>query len=57
VGGIGNSIGAALVGILIALSINHVLIMVLLFIAVALALAFILPNVRNDRGEPAHERG
>jgi EmrB/QacA subfamily drug resistance transporter len=47
VGGMGNSLGAALVGILIALSINHVLITVLICIAIALALAFTLPNVRS----------
>jgi EmrB/QacA subfamily drug resistance transporter len=54
VGGMGNSFGAALVGILIALSINSVLIMVLLFIATALAVAFTLPNVKKAGGERAH---
>ena len=57
VGGVGNSFGAALVGILIALSINSVLIMVLLFIATALAVAFTLPNVKKGGGEQAHGRG
>jgi len=56
VGGMGSSFGAALVGILIAFSINSVLMMVLFFIAIALALAFTLPNVKSD-GEGTQERG
>lgn len=51
VGGMGNSLGAALVGILIALSINSVLITTLICIAIALALAFTLPNVRSGGEE------
>jgi MFS family permease len=57
VGRVGNSFGAALVGILIVISINDVLIMVLLFIAIALALALTLPNVRSEGGGGAHEGG
>jgi predicted MFS family arabinose efflux permease len=57
VGGVGNSFGAALVGILIALSINSVLIMVLLFIATALAVAITLPNVKTGGGTRAHGKG
>jgi hypothetical protein len=45
------------VGILIAISIHDVLIMVLLFIAMALALVFTLPNVKSEGGEGAHEGG
>ncbi len=57
VGRVGNSFGAALVGILIVISINDVLIMVLIFISIALALAFTLPNVKSEGGEGAHEGG
>jgi len=55
IGRVGNSLGAALVGILIAISINHVLVTSLLFIAVALALAFTLPNVKKGGGETVHK--
>jgi MFS family permease len=54
IGRVGNSFGAALVGILIVLSINDVLVMALLFIVIALALAFTLPNVKRGGGETAH---
>ena len=57
IGRVGNSFGAALVGILIAISINYVLIMALLFLAVALVLAFTLPNVKRGGGERAHGAG
>lgn len=46
VGRVGNSFGAVLVGILIAISINSVLIVVLICIAAALVVAFTLPNVK-----------
>jgi predicted MFS family arabinose efflux permease len=48
---VGTSFGAAFVGILIAISINDVLIMALLFVLIALALAFTLPNVKKNEGE------
>jgi EmrB/QacA subfamily drug resistance transporter len=54
---LGNSISAALVAVLITISINDVLIMVLLFIAVALSLAFTLPNVQKGGGQIAAESG
>jgi MFS family permease len=57
VSGVGNSLGAAMVGILIAISINSVLIMILVFIALALALALTLPNVKSRGAGPAHEEG
>jgi MFS family permease len=57
VGGVGNSLGAAFVGILIAISISDVLIMVLLFVGIALAVAFTLPNVRRGGGERVHSKG
>lgn len=43
---VGNSFGAAFVGILLVISINDVLIMALIFVFIALALAFTLPNVK-----------
>jgi predicted MFS family arabinose efflux permease len=43
---VGNSFGAAFVGILIILSIDDVLVMALFFVFIALALAFTLPNVK-----------
>ena len=54
IGRVGNSFGAAFVGILLVISINDVLIMALLFVAIALVLAFTLPNVRVG-GESATE--
>ena len=57
IGRVGNSFGAALVGILIVLSINYVLITALLFIVIALALAFTLPNVKRGGGDKAHGGG
>ena len=50
IGRVGNSFGAAFVGILIVISINDVLIMALIFIVIALALAFTLPNVKSKGG-------
>ena len=55
IGAVGNSFGAAFVGILIVISINDVLIMVLLFIIIALALALTLPNVKKGGGEKTAE--
>jgi len=52
---LGNSFSAAFVAILITISINDVLIMVLLFIAVALSIAFTLPNVKKGGGEKTAE--
>jgi hypothetical protein len=58
VSGMGNSLGAALVGILIVLSINHVLVTVLVWITIALALAFTLPNVKHvEEGTPTMHVG
>lgn len=54
IGRVGNSLGAAFVGILLVISINDVLIMALLFVAIALVLAFTLPNVKVG-GESATE--
>ncbi|MCP4166888.1 MAG: multidrug efflux MFS transporter [Chloroflexi bacterium] len=54
IGRVGNSFGAAFVGILLVISINDVLIMAFLFIVVALALAYTLPNVKGGGGERAH---
>ena len=53
IGRVGNSFGAALVGILLAISIEDVLIMALIFIIIALALAFTLPNIKEGGGEVA----
>jgi EmrB/QacA subfamily drug resistance transporter len=55
IGRVGNSFGAAFVGILIVISINDVLIMTLLFIIIALSLAFTLPNVKSDGGDEVHK--
>ena len=55
IGRLGNSFGAAFVGILIVISINDVLIMTLLFIIIALSLAFTLPNVKSDGGDEVHK--
>jgi MFS family permease len=53
---VGNSLGAAFVGILIVISINDVLIMALIFVFIALALAFTLPNVKKGGGEKTTEK-
>lgn len=53
---VGNSFGAAFVGILIVISINDVLIMALIFVFIALALAFTLPNVKKGGGEKTTEK-
>ena len=53
IGRVGNSFGAAFVGILLAISIDDVLIMTLIFIVIALALAFALPNIKEGGGEAA----
>jgi predicted MFS family arabinose efflux permease len=53
IGRVGNSFGAAFVGILLVISIDDVLIMALIFIVIALALAFTLPNIKEGRGEVA----
>ena len=45
---VGNSFGAAFVGILLIISIDDVLIMAFIFIIVALALALTLPNVKQN---------
>lgn len=55
IGRVGNSFGAAFVGILLVISIDDVLIMAFLFIVVALALAFTLPNVKVG-GEDVEDR-
>jgi MFS family permease len=57
IGGVANSLGAAFVGILLAISISDVLIMAFFFVAIALALAFTLPNVKRGGGERAHGAG
>jgi predicted MFS family arabinose efflux permease len=56
IGDLGNSFGAAFVGILIVISINDVLIMVLLFVIIAFALALTLPNVKKGGGEKTTEK-
>ena len=60
---VGDSFGAAFVGILLLISIKDVLIMAFLFIAVALVLALTLPNVKAGDGDiaaraqtPYHEK-
>lgn len=55
IGRVGNSFSAAIVGILIVISIKDVLIMALIFIATALVLAFTLPNVKSDGGKEVHK--
>ena len=52
---LGNSFGAAFVGILIVISINDVLILAFLFVIVAIALAFTLPNVKSAGGVKVHK--
>ncbi len=51
IGRVGNSFGAAFVGILLVISIDDVLIMALIFVVIALALAFTLPNIKEGGGE------
>jgi len=51
IGRVGNSFGAAFVGILLIISINDVLILALLAVSIALVLAFTLPNIRVNDGD------